>query len=66
MSGTENMLICVVCRNRCWTSDIVYVDADSGVAVCSDRAAKISVDLVKWEKEGLIDELLKKHREGAE
>ena len=53
LSGTENMLVCGVCRNRRRTSDIVYVDADSGVAICSDCAARISVDLVEWEKESL-------------
>ncbi len=68
LSVTENTLVCGFCRNRRRASDIVYVDADSGVAVFSDCAARISVNLVEWEKEGLekIDEPLKKHRKSAE
>ncbi|MHA1579996.1 MAG: hypothetical protein ACTSUQ_10270 [Candidatus Freyarchaeota archaeon] len=61
MSETKNILICGVCGKKRRVSDIVYVNKDNGVAVCSECAAKISVDLVNWEKKGLdeIDERLK-------
>lgn len=66
MSETGNMPVCGVCGNRRRISDIVHVDADSGVAVCSGCAARISVDLVEWEKKGLekIEDLFKTGRKG--
>ena len=67
MNGTGNMIVCGVCGNKRRITDIVYVDADSGVAVCSGCAARISVDLVEWEKKGLekIEELFKTGRKGT-
>lgn len=64
LSETENVMVCGVCRNRRRASDIVYVDGDSQVAVCSDCAAKISIHLAEWDKECLekIGEFLKKPR----
>ncbi|MHA1208913.1 MAG: hypothetical protein ACTSSA_08410 [Candidatus Freyarchaeota archaeon] len=64
MSETKNIIICGVCGKRRRISDIVYVNEDSGVAVCSECAAKISIDLVDWERRGLdeIDERLRERK----
>lgn len=68
MSETENMFVCGVCGNRRRTSDIVYVDEDSHVAVCSGCATRISINLAEWDKECLekIGEFFKKHGKGEE
>ncbi len=60
--------VCVVCGKKRRASDIVYVDAVSGAAVCSVCASKIRDGLVEWERRGLeeAEEFLKKRQGDAD
>lgn len=60
--------VCVVCGKKRRASDIVYVDAVSGAAVCLVCASKIRDGLVEWERRGLeeAEEFLKKRQGDAD
>ncbi|MEM2135796.1 MAG: hypothetical protein QXG44_13160 [Candidatus Jordarchaeaceae archaeon] len=68
MSRLENTIVCGVCRKTIKNTDIAYVDAHTGVAVCSSCALRISIDLVERDKRCLeeIDEFLKNKIEDEE